>query len=392
MLNFIQMTQKISDRPALGASIAAAALGMALTAPSVAQGQEFRLNVEPAAAFWLDKPQSERFTPGFYGAIRPGVAIGPIVTIQGSYALLATPAKGDYEEFGVAHLVEAGLRVRPFGAMVDETQQLGGLFVDFNFGYVRTGPLDRFGLDAGLGYNFQVAPSFALGPVVRYTQIFQDDKKVDQDANDAQVLTVGLNFAFGPAHKVEPESDGTTVQGPLSPYPVPAPAPAPVTPACLDTDKDGICDFEDRCPEAGGPAATLGCPIDPCLGPKLVVLVQFPYDSAALPPPVDGDLQTMDPVLDAMAKAMAKTPACRVCIVGYASEEGGVDHNLDLSRQRGKAVQGYLTARGLSAKRMPTTGLGASCQLVPEMSRMMNRRVEFHRLDEGQGCPVDCSK
>jgi len=97
-------------------------------------------------------------------------------------------------------------------------------------------------------------------------------------------------------------------------------------------------------------------------------------------------------VLDAVAEAIAQDPSCRVCIVGHASEEGPVEYNEDLSRRRASAVQGYLGARGLAESRMPTTGMGAHCQLVPETTRPLNRRVEFLRLQEGESCPMECSE
>jgi len=138
-----------------------------------------------------------------------------------------------------------------------------------------------------------------------------------------------------------------------------------------------------------GPPATFGCPIDPCSGSPLLVLVQFKYDSSEMPPPKVG-VQTMDPVLDAVAEAIAKDPSCRVCIMGHASEEGTAEYNEELSRRRASAVKDYLTDRDLAETQMPTTGLGERCQLVPERSLELNRRVEFLRLEEGESCPMDC--
>ena len=167
-------------------------------------------------------------------------------------------------------------------------------------------------------------------------------------------------------------------------------APEALSNPCPDGDRDGVCDADDRCPKKIGPSATLGCPIDPCGGSPLVVLVQFEYDSAELPLPKD-DAQEMDPVLDAVADAIEQDSSCRVCIVGYASEEGPSEHNQELSSRRASAVQGYLAIRGLDKTQMPTTGLGERCQLVPESTHVLNRRVEFRRLQEGASCPTDCS-
>jgi hypothetical protein len=361
-----------------------------LLSATPAKAQEFTFHLEPAVAFWLDEPQSTRFSPGFYGAVRPGVSLGRVVGLQWTYAMLFVPAGDNFSEDGTAHFLMAGIRIRPFGTLQSAKNHLGGLFADFNIGYVRTGELDRLGLDAGLGYGFQVASWFSLGPVVRYAQIFQSNSTPNVDSNDGQFLTVGLDLGFGAARK-----EARQVECQAAPECVPerirevVMVPAEERPCC-DGDQDGVCDDDDRCPLQPGPASTFGCPIDPCSGKPLIVVVQFKYDSSVLPLPRDDDPQTMDPVLDAVAKAIAQDPSCRVCVIGHASEEGAVQYNIDLSKRRSTAVQDYLVARGLIKARIPATGMGAKCQMVPESSRTLNRRVEFRRLQEGESCPTDC--
>lgn len=392
----LETSRRSTRHPGLTTAAVGLAFGLAvLFAGGPATAQEFNLRIEAAAGFWVDKPQMTRFTPGFYIAVRPGIALNRVVSIQATYALLGTPAKDGYSDFGMAHFVMPGLRIRPFATLRPVTEQLGGLFVDFNAGYVRTGDLNRVGFDAGIGYDFQVNPWFAIGPVVRYVHIVQPNNYVGQDPNDGQMVTVGLDFAFGPAHRKKVAEVETVVR---ECAPVPecvqeecVQKPVAVESCCDDRDRDGTCDVDDRCPMNPGPAETMGCPIDPCSGKPLMVLVQFQYDSAELPRPVEGVPQTMDPVLDAVAKAIARDPSCRVCIMGHASEEGADDYNQDLSSRRAKAVQGYMTARGMVEKRIPSIGFGKRCQLVPEASRPLNRRVEFLRLQEGESCPKDCS-
>jgi hypothetical protein len=394
------MTIPGSDQPtrttrwpvAFGAAVCVAASLASWPAEAV----EFTLHAEPAAAFWVDQPQSDRFTPGGYVAVRPGLSLGRHVALQWSYAFLVVPAGPDFDALGTAHSLTAGVRVRPLAGLRPESEQLGGLFADFNIGYVRTGDLDRFGLDGGIGYGFQVAPWMSIGPVVRYTQIFQPDRLVAFTPDDAQYVSVGIDFGFGPAprEQVVPAEHPPVEPAKECPECVQVAAKPRVDEptGCRDYDRDGVCDEEDKCPTLIGPPATLGCPIDPCSGAPLVVLVQFPYDSSDLPEPRDDAPQTMDPVLDAVAKAIAQDPSCRVCIIGHASEEGPVDYNDQLSSRRASAVERYLNARGLAGKKMPTVGLGSRCQLVPEVSRPLNRRVEFRRLQEGESCPTDCSQ
>lgn len=378
----------------------AATLGVAACLSSslvsgAAQAQQFQLHAEGAVAVWLDQPQSDRFTPGAYLALRPGLALGRVLSLQWSYAALMVPAGEGFDEAGAAHFLTTGLRVRPFGAMMDEERQLGGLFADVNAGYVRTGPLDRAGFDLGLGYGFQPADWLSVGPVVRYLQILQPDRIADQTPGDAQFLTMGLDFGFGAAPKDEPVASAPVSAEPLRcPDAVICPEQG-ILSYCAegdkDTDRDGTCDSVDLCKTEIGPPATLGCPIDPCSGKPLVVLVQFPYDSSAMPPEKQQEPQTMDPVLDSIAKAISLDPSCRVCIMGHASDEGADDYNLTLSRERSEAVSRYLVRQGLPRDRMPTTGMGTRCPLEPATSLMLNRRVEFIRLMDGESCPTTCT-
>ena len=388
-------------------TIAAAALLAAAAPVGPVAAQDFQLHAEGAAAFWLDDPQSDRFTPGLYAAIRPGVSVGRVVSLQWSYAVLAVPPKDEFSDAGAAHFLTAGIRLRPLAPIQPDEKQLGGLFVDFNVGYVRTGPLDRLGIDTGIGYGFQPTTWLSVGPVLRYVQVLQPDRLTGADPNDAQLLTAGLDFGFGPAHKheAEPVAEPITCPEcaacPTAAEPPPekecpvaqAATPAAViakTEVCPDGDKDGVCDADDRCPTEAGMAATLGCPIEPCQGKPLVVLVQFPFDSSSLPARKQNEPATMDPVLDAIAAAISQDPSCRVCIIGYTSEEGAGSYNQALSLRRATAVEKYLHARGLADNRLPTIGMGERCPLIPEASLVLNRRVEFRRLDEGQSCPTDC--
>ncbi len=375
------------------------AIGLAALLPATAaKAQEFTLQLEPAASFLVDGPQDDRFTPGGYVAVRPGIAVGSVLAFQWSYALLINPAKGDYTKLGTAHFVTAGVRLRPFGTIQKSPSRVNGLFADLNLGYVRTGDLNRFGFDTGLGYNFEISPGFALGPVVRYGQIVQPDDQSNNrllaDPNDAQFVSVGINLGFGQVHKVPEQPEPLECpEGPECPVARTEPvAPVRTEGMCQDGDKDGLCDAEDRCPTVSGPPGAIGCPVNPCTDEPLTVLVQFPYDSADMPALKAGKFQTMDPVLDAVADAIAKEPSCRVCVVGFASEEGPLAYNQELSEVRASAVASYLSARGVSTSRIPSAGLGDRCQLDPVATRSLNRRVEFHRLLEGQSCPSTCAE
>lgn len=367
-----------------------------LFAWKTATANEFVLHMETSASFWVDEPQSNRFTPGFYMALRPSIALNRFLALQWSYAFLITKSKEGFDENGSAHFLLSGVRLRPLAALQAADKQLGGLFIDFNLGYVRTGDLNRFGFDAGIGYAMQMTPWLSLGPVIRYSQIVQPDDNYNQDSNDAHLITLGIDFAFGTTQKkkeiqecpqcipetvyINKEKKEIVYVEKALPYYIP----------CDDRDQDGVCDADDKCPDEIGPVATFGCPIDPCSGKPLLLLVQFKQDSDKLPPSMY-DAQTMYPILDEIADVIAQDEECRVCIIGYASEEGEEQHNMKLSKKRATAVKNYLVKKGVKKSKLPTTGMGVNCQLIPEATHILNRRVEFRRLKEGESCPDDCS-
>jgi hypothetical protein len=398
------MNRILKSRAAVTLTSASVTAGLLIFSPG-AQTQDVSLRLEPAALIWVDQPQATRFKSGFAMAVRPSVSVGRVLSFQASWSMIATP-EAEGPDLGISHAVMGGLRVRPFAPLYPPEEQLGGLFMDFNTGYVWTGDLGRLGFDAGFGYGYQFTNGFSLGPVVRYSHIVQPDDRAGRSPDDAQAILVGLDFGLGIRREpiAEKELAMECPDAVLCPAPARQAAPlvcpdascpetdcADCATACPDADLDGVCDADDRCPMAAGPKLTVGCPVDPCNGEPLIVLVQFDFDSSDMPDQRTHAPQTMDPVLDAVADAIALDPSCRVCIIGHASEEGAVEHNQTLSEERAEAVQDYMTAKGVRESRIPTTAMGARCQIVPETSRPLNRRVEFKRLQDGESCPVECS-
>lgn len=54
----------------------------------------------------------------------------------------------------------------------------------------------------------------------------------------------------------------------VTPVPVPVPVPGNPEPELVDTDKDGVLDKHDRCPDTAGPVANLGCPVKIIRSPR----------------------------------------------------------------------------------------------------------------------------
>jgi hypothetical protein len=162
-----------------------------------ASAVELRLHLEPSSAMWLDPSHADRFASGLHLALRPALTFAPAFDLQASYAILYTPATHDHSADNTAHLVYAGLRVRPFAATRPAVDELGGLFVDANAGYVRAGDADTFGFDIGLGYDFLLSSWLSVGAVVRYGTILSPDV-TGANQDDGQLLTIGVDFGFGP--------------------------------------------------------------------------------------------------------------------------------------------------------------------------------------------------
>ncbi len=135
---------------------------------------------------------------------------------------------------------EAGLRLEP------RIGRVGRLFVDGNVGYGLTGPYARAALNAGVGFEFDLTQSIALGPVVRIHDVIQPGSasapNVTTYDSDATYWSAGVSITL------------------RAPPPAPPPPPAP-----LDTDCDGIIDRDDVCPtvpRGNHPdASRLGCPL-----------------------------------------------------------------------------------------------------------------------------------
>ena len=75
----------------------------------------------------------------------------------------------------------------------------------------------------------------------------------------------------------------------------------------------------------------------------------------------------------------------RVEISGHTDSTGDAAHNLELSQQRAEAVERYLSANGIDARRLVSIGYGSTHPIATNATadgQQMNRRTEFHALKE----------
>lgn len=106
--------------------------------------------------------------------------------------------------------------------------------------------------------------------------------------------------------------------------------------------------------------------------------INFATDSAVI-------LGQSQPVLDALAGALAECPSARFEIGGHTDARASDAYNLDLSQRRVDAVRVALEARGVAAGRLVGRGYGESQPIADNTTAAgmaANRRVEFTLLDD----------
>ena len=149
---------------------------------------------------------------------------------------------------------------------------------------------------------------------------------------------------------------------------------------CPDTDKDGVNDANDNCPEVAGTKAAGGCPpMTEVADEDLAILstatreVRFETGS---------DILTADSyaVLERVRDAMLRYPNFRLMIEGHTDNVGDDRKNQLLSENRAKACYNYLIANGVQPLNVQYIGYGEMRPLGDNKSkrgRELNRRVEF---------------
>lgn len=162
--------------------------------------------------------------------------VGPLA-LQASFSSWWFPSENTMgvHTDGQQYSVTGGLRLEPMVGRV------GRLFIDGNVGLGITAARERVAVDAGLGFEFALTRALGLGPVARYGHLFAAAGAQDFPS-DAQYWSAGLSLSLR----------------------LPPPLPRAAEPVPMDTDRDGILDTADECPNepAGRTPDPLhvGCP------------------------------------------------------------------------------------------------------------------------------------
>lgn len=221
--------------------------------------------------------------------------------------------------------------------------------------------------EAGLGFTYELSDNFLFRSDIRYRYNNNNDVHVQPGTTEFNdmLINVGFVIPFGEKPKSAPAV--------ATPAPAPAPivkSPAPADCSTMDSDKDGVNNCLDKCPDTprGSKVDPNGCPI------KLILKgQQFKYDSAVL----TAEAKTL---LDEVAASLKAYPEKNeIEVQGYTSSEGSDAYNLKLSQNRAKSVVDYLKKKGVTNK-LSSKGFGKANPIADnktEAGRSENRRVEL---------------
>ena len=230
------------------------------------------------------------------------------------------------------------------------------------FGRLGLGSLDGAakGTDDESGHDSQLF--FGAGLEHRWSRGWMVRAEVQTyDADASQVLlSVGKRFGASATETREPV--------PMAP---PVTMPADVVSEPQDSDRDGVEDARDACPEtaAGASVNNIGCSEDFLLDVRNILFAS-------------GSAELTDAGKAAVARVATALEKSRVAIdvIAHTDSVGAAAANQALSEQRASTVVNELVARGVAAQRLQAIGKGESAPVADNATaegRAANRRVEF---------------
>ena len=252
-------------------------------------------------------------------------------------------------------------------------------------------------VNAGGGLLIALNDRFAVRAEARWLLDFNNSSYPNKDQLGDGRFGFGLQYAFGKPYVAPPP--------PAPPVAVAPPPPPPPPPA--DSDKDGVIDANDKCPNtpAGVRVDAVGCPLDSdgdgvadyldkcpgtpkgfkvdaegCIIEQTIVLrgINFEYDKDQLTAEAKA-------ILDAIVPGLAAQPKLTLEIGGHTDSRGTDAYNKALSQRRANSVKAYLAAKGVAPERLAAVGYGESKPVADnktEAGRSENRRVEFQVLNK----------
>ncbi len=240
-----------------------------------------------------------------------------------------------------------------------------------------TNDYDGLLVDAGLGTKIGLTKNIALKLEGLY--MYKMNSNAGRDGSNGEVHNIaalaGLNIAFGEkARPAAPAVVAAAVAAPVvaavvAPQPTPVvPKPVPVVAAPQDSDKDGVFDSADKCPDtpAGFKVDSDGCPL------KATLHLNFSTNSNK----VDAEGTAK---VNAFASFLKESSAYKATIVGHTDSTASDAYNQKLSEKRAEKVKSMLIEQGVAADRLSAKGEGEKMPVASNKTkagRAENRRIE----------------
>ncbi len=147
-----------------------------------------------------------------------------------------------------------------------------------------------------------------------------------------------------------------------------------------DSDRDGVLDDIDQCPNVVGTVANFGCPEEEKITQQdeekinyFAKTLLFQYGKSAL-------RSSDEASLDEIVGIMNAYPFSKFSIEGHSDNSSSNSHNMRLSLSRAKAVKNYLVSQGIDPDRVSAQGFGEGRPIADNSTkegRTKNRRVEI---------------
>jgi len=323
----------------LNATIIAAGTLAATTASAQNVG-DLSLRLEPGLAIPAWAPQDQRFLPGVDLAAKVGISLTPWLQFGPSISELVLASNIGGVDPGTATFLGGFARLlRPHNNSSTGFAAVSP-WIDSDLSYVRTGDLDRFAFDLGVGAQWPTSDERTvwIGPFVRGKNVFEPNH-VGLNSNDDKTVIVGLSIEFGPSQN--------------------KPASVPVCPVCQGNTSTVVVTKEV-------PVAAAETKVE------FVETIQFAVNSHALDKTATAQLN------DVVKQIKGASKYDHITVEGHASSDGPLENNNVLAVNRANTVKKFLVDSGLSD--ISAVGFGITEPATSNKTlagRVLNRRATF---------------
>ncbi|MDY0327326.1 MAG: OmpA family protein [Arcobacteraceae bacterium] len=227
--------------------------------------------------------------------------------------------------------------------------------------------------ELSLSYANEIASMFAKDGIDEKLLVVEnrsgEDQNFSQECSSSRNLNNRVMVALYVLKKPDLDSDKDGVLDSKDKCPnTPLGVAVDKNGCCLDSDGDGVLDYKDKCPNTpkGIEVDADGCDIFRTLS------VNFKTGSYAIDDSYTDEIAQFNEFL-------VKYPNYKASIIGHTDSVGSESANLKLSQQRAESIKQRLVENGIEAGRLSTQGKGESEPIASndtDDGKKANRRIE----------------